>query len=144
MASDSMRVKRYEAKSEIQWGKAAIYAILVVGAILSIVPFLYMLLTSIRSYGSTITNNFWPWWPLGDEPPQWNNFADAIQAIGMDRQWGVSLFVRYLMNSVIVAGAIVGGTLLTSILAAYAFAYIRIPGNKVSPSIQQIVFIKAG
>jgi ABC-type glycerol-3-phosphate transport system permease component len=123
--------KRSGTATNVNWGRTAIYFVLIIGAILAVIPFLYMVLSSVRGYGSIITNNFWPWWPLGDEPLQWNNYPDAIQAIGFDKQWGVSLFVRYLANSIIVSGLVVFGTLFTSILAAYVFAYINIPGKTV-------------
>lgn len=121
--------ERRMAGSTINWSRAALYAVLVIGAIVSVIPFLYMIMSSLRSYGSIITNNFWPWWPLGEEALQFNNFPDAIEAIGFDKAWGVSLFVRYLLNSVFVSFAVVGGTLITSILAAYAFANINVPGK---------------
>jgi ABC-type glycerol-3-phosphate transport system permease component len=122
---------RSEPAAKMNWARLTIYIVLTVGAIIAVIPFLYMVFSSLRSYGSIITNNFWPWWPLGDEPLQLNNYPDAIQSIGFDKQWGVSLFVRYLTNSVIVSGLVVIGTLVTSILAAYVFAYINIPGKSV-------------
>src|SRR5262249_43398249 len=66
--------------------------------------------------------------PFGDEPLQFGNFGQAIADVGFDRQWGTWLFVRYLANSLIVAIAVVLGVLTTSILAAYVFAQMKIPG----------------
>jgi ABC-type glycerol-3-phosphate transport system permease component len=123
--------QRPEVGSKVNWGRISIYAVLTFGAIIAVIPFLYMVFSSLRSYGSIITNNFWPWWPLGDEPLQWSNFPDAIQAIGFDKTWGVSLFVRYLTNSVLMSALVVGGTLLTSVLAAYTFANIQVPGKSI-------------
>ena len=105
--------------------------VLTIGAIVAVIPFIYMLLSAVKSYGSIINNNFWPWWPLGTEAPQWSNFPDAIQTIGFDKQWGVPLFYRYFANSAIVTLAIVVGTLFTSILAAYTFAFIKVPGRNI-------------
>jgi ABC-type glycerol-3-phosphate transport system permease component len=121
--------KRLPAK--LNWSRVLLYAVLTFGAVLAIIPFLYMVMSSVKSYGSIITNNFWPWWPLGSEPIQWNNYPDAIQNIGFDRQWGVPLMVRYFINSGVVAATVVLGTLLTSVLAAYTLAYINIPGKSV-------------
>jgi multiple sugar transport system permease protein len=129
MANAQLIEQSRRGTAKTNWGRTFIYVVLVIGAILSVIPFLYMILSSLRSYGSIITNNFWPWWPLGNEPLQWNNYSDAIQTIGFDRQWGIPLFARYLINSVIVAGVGVAGTVLTSVLAAYVFAYIDIPGK---------------
>jgi multiple sugar transport system permease protein len=106
-----------------------IYVILVGGAILSLVPFLYMILTSFKSYGDVINNVFWPWPPFGTEPLSFQNFPDAIRDVGWDPQWATWLFVRYFANSVIVALSTMLGVLFTSSLAAYAFAQMEIPGK---------------
>ena len=108
-----------------------IYAILVIGACLSLGPFIFMIMTSLKSYGSLINNNFWPWPPLGTEALQWQNYPRAIVEVGWDSQWGTWLFFRYAANSILVAGAVVCGVLLTSSLAAYAFAQIDLPGKNV-------------
>lgn len=113
------------------WGRIFIYSILIIGSILSVIPFIYMLLGSVKGYGSIINNNFWPWWPLGNEPLQWGNFSEAIRNVGVDRAWGIPMFFRYLINSLIVTSVTVTGTLLTSIMAAYAFSYIKLPGKSI-------------
>jgi ABC-type glycerol-3-phosphate transport system permease component len=113
----------------IDWKRVSLYAFLTFGAVIAVIPFVYMLLSSVKSYGSILNNNFWPWWPFGDEPLQWENFSVAIDTIGKDRDWGVPLFFRYFSNSTIVTLAIIAGTLLTSVLAAYTFAFINVPGK---------------
>lgn len=123
-----MQVKK---KRRVSWGRVLIYLVLILGAIISVMPFIYMVMTALKTYGSATTNNFWPWPPLGNEPPQWDNFAEAIQTMGVDRDWGVPLFVRYFANSLIMTLAIVAGVLLTSTLAAYVFAYIDVPGKNL-------------
>ncbi len=112
-------------------GRTAIYAVLILGALLSMLPFAYMLLTAFKSYGDVVNNNQWPWPPFGTEAPQFSNIPAAIQAIGFDRQLGVPLFVRYFLNSVIVTTGIVIGTLVTSVLAAYALAKLDLPGKNL-------------
>ncbi len=106
-----------------------IYLVLVIGAFVSVLPFAYMVTSSLKSYGSVITNNLWPWWPFGNEPIQWQNYIEAVQHTGWDRQWGTWLMVRYFANSLIVSGVIVAGVLITSVLAAYALAQIDLPGR---------------
>ena len=110
-------------------GRALIYTILILGAVISIIPFLYMVLSSLKSYGSIVNNNFWPWPPFGTEALQWSNYPEAIQKIGFDKVWKLPLFFRYLFNSAIVSGVIVVGTALTSVMAAYVLAYMKIPGK---------------
>lgn len=112
-------------------GRLVVYVVLTVGAFLAVAPFLYMLTTSLKTYGSVISGNLWPWWPLGHESVQWNNYSDAIQTVGFDQQWNMPLVVRYALNSIIVTGATMAGVILTSILAAYAFAQMDIPGKNI-------------
>ena len=121
--------KRRRLQRPLQIGRILIYTFLIIGAVVSVMPFLYMIMTSLKSYGSVVVDNFWPWAPFGTESIQWNNYPDAITTIGFDDAWGIPLFFRYLMNSVIVSGVIIAGTALTAILAAYVFAYIPIPGK---------------
>jgi len=90
-----------------------------------------MITTSLKTYGSVIAGQLWPWWPLGDEALQWNNYPDAIKTIGFDKTWQMPLFFRYAVNSIIVTLATVSGVLLTSILAAYAFAQMDVPGKNL-------------
>ena len=37
---------------------------------LAVAPFIYMLMTSFKSYGSVINNMLWPWPPFGSEALQ--------------------------------------------------------------------------
>jgi multiple sugar transport system permease protein len=111
--------------------RAATYTILIVCAVLSVLPFLYMVMTAFKSYGDVVNNNFWPWPPFGTEPLQVDNFRTSIQAIGFDRQLGTFLVVRYFLNSILVTTCIVLGTLVTSVLAAYALAKLDLPGKNV-------------
>jgi len=108
-----------------------VYVVLIIGALLSILPFVYMLLTSLKSNGDVIVNNFWPWWPVGSEPLQFQNYGDAIREAGFDRDWGVPLIFRYFANSLIVSFATLIGAIITSVLAAYALTQINLPGKNV-------------
>ncbi|MBM3129441.1 MAG: carbohydrate ABC transporter permease [Chloroflexi bacterium] len=111
------------------WTRVLIYAVLIVGALASALPFLYMIMTSFKSYGDIINNNFWPWPPFGNETLQMQNYPDAIENVGFDKAWQVPLVVRYFANSIIVTVASVVGILLTSIFAAYALARMELPGK---------------
>ena len=108
-----------------------IYTVLIIGAALSIIPFIYMLMTSLKSNGSVIVNNFWPWWPFGNEPLQFQNYPDAIKEAGFDKEWGVPLIVRYFANSLIVTFLTLAGTTITSVMAAYALTQINLPGKNI-------------
>jgi len=61
-------------------------------------------------------------WPSN---PQWDNYfasGGAVQDTSLP---------RYLLNSTIMAGVITIGQVVTSALAAYAFAFLRFPGRGV-------------
>jgi ABC-type glycerol-3-phosphate transport system permease component len=105
-------------KPPFPWGKAAIFAVLLVGALAALLPFLSMVSTSLKTLAETITRvspipfaaDFWP------RAPQWNNYATA---------WNAASFSLYFKNSVLIAALTVLGVLVTSTPAAYAFAKIR-------------------
>jgi len=54
--------------------------------------------------------------------PQWGNFPKALDQVPL---------ARYMLNSTIQTGVIVVGQLVTSSLAAYAFAFLRFPGRSL-------------
>ena len=53
--------------------------VLVVAAFLAVAPFVYMLMASLKTYGSVIANNLWPWPPLGSELPQFSNYPGGYR-----------------------------------------------------------------
>jgi ABC-type glycerol-3-phosphate transport system permease component len=101
----------------------AVAVVLIAVALTCLMPFLYMLSTSLKTVGETITRispfpfvpDFWP------RVPQWINYVQA---------WTTASFSLYFRNSVITAALTVGGVLVTSSLAAYAFAKIRFAGAR--------------
>lgn len=133
MATLSERVQtRAQARTApVSWLRVLLYTILIAGALASVLPFIYMLMTSLKSYGSLITGSLWPWPPFGAEPPAWENYPAAVRAVGQDRQWGIPLFFRYFANSAIVSTVELLGVLATSILAAYPLAQMRLPGKNI-------------
>ncbi len=98
------------------WFLVALWAILVVGAALWVAPFVFILLTSIKTeaeiYGSTVFAL-----PIH---PAWGNYA---------RAWGRGNFAATFLNSVIITCIKVPLGLLVSAMAAYALAQMRIRGR---------------
>ncbi len=86
------------------------------GAIIVFLPFLWMILTSFKPPDEVITI-----------PPKWipSKFYWQNYPFIWSYEYGTPLWWRYYLNSVIVAVAQVSGVLLTSSLAAYAFARIN-------------------
>jgi multiple sugar transport system permease protein len=122
---------RLEAARPVSLVRAGVYVVLILGAIASLLPFVYMLMTSVKSYGSIVNNSLWPWPPFGTESVQLQNYTQALQTIGFDRQTGTPLLVRYLANSIVVSTGVVLGSLVTSVMAAYALAKLNVPGKNL-------------
>jgi ABC-type glycerol-3-phosphate transport system permease component len=104
-------------------GRVVLLCVLCLGAGVCLLPFLSMVSTSLKTVGETISRSspfpflpdFWP------RAPQWNNYATA---------WITASFSLYFRNSVITAALTVAGVLVTSSLAAYAFAKIAFVGRQ--------------
>jgi ABC-type glycerol-3-phosphate transport system permease component len=106
------------------WGRLTLVVCLLLGAFVALLPFLFMASTSLKTVSETITRvsplpfhpDFWP------AAPRWENYLFA---------WTHASFGLYFKNSVITAALTVAGVLLTSSLAAYAFAKIRFAGSRI-------------
>jgi len=98
-------------------GKAsrlAVHILLAVGALLMIMPFLWMISTSFKSFADSMS-----------VPPKWlpvewhpDNYLRVIQTID---------FGTYYLNTIIVTVGRTAGQLILCSLAAYAFASLRFP-----------------
>ena len=97
-------------------GKVLIYVVLIVGAIIALFPFFWMVSTSLMTLGETLQLRLLPAVPI------WTNYAEAIERAKFD---------KYLVNSLIVTLGTIAGLLITSILAAYAFARIKFKGSNL-------------
>jgi ABC-type glycerol-3-phosphate transport system permease component len=94
----------------------ALYIILVIGAILFIGPFLWMLSSSFKTLAEVQT------WPVVWIPSKiiWQNYPDIFAK---------TPFARFLLNSVIIATGGIIGTIIGSSLAGFGFARMRFPGR---------------
>lgn len=95
-----------------------LYILLALGAITMLIPFIWMLSTSIKSAGETMQMP--PVWIPDD--PQFSNYLEA---------WNAAPFARYFLNSVIVTVLSTAGELITTILAAFAFAKMEFYGKNI-------------
>ncbi len=92
------------------------YVVLTLGAIVMIVPFLWMLSTAVKEPGAAFVY-----------PPQW--IPTVITGESFQAVWTKVPFGRYLLNSAVVAVGVTVAEVLTSALAAFAFARLRFPGR---------------
>jgi multiple sugar transport system permease protein len=94
------------------------YVLLVAGAIVFVLPFLWMLTTSLKTARGVLTF-----------PPQflptsfeWRNYVDG---------WTILPFSRYLLNTLLVTVLAVAGNVVSCVLPAYAFARLRARGRPI-------------
>jgi ABC-type glycerol-3-phosphate transport system permease component len=94
--------------------KIVTYIGLFIGAAISMLPFVWMVLASFMSLGEALASRLWPttWHP--------ENYVEA---------WYGAQFSHYLLNSVIITTITLVGELTFSVLAAYAFARLEFPGR---------------
>lgn len=99
--------------------RGVIYALLVLGAAVFLLPFLWMVSTALKQPNEVFT--FPP--TLLPAHPDLRSFIEG---------WTVLPFTRFLINTVIVTGLSVAGNLVSCILPAYAFARLRARGKGVA------------
>lgn len=100
------------------------YIFLILMALIIVVPFYWMILTSLKTFtGATKLN---PDFFVSFRNMNWVNFKVVLEALN---------FGVYIRNTVIVAIFSTLGTIITTILSAYAFARIEFKGRELLFSI---------
>jgi multiple sugar transport system permease protein len=92
------------------------YIALGIGSLWALVPFLWMISTSLKTDGQVLV--YPPAWI--PNPVAWGNYAAVLKLVP---------FGHFLMNTTIVAVTVTILELITSSFAAYAFARLRFPGR---------------
>jgi ABC-type glycerol-3-phosphate transport system permease component len=118
MANTSIasKIERTNRRSpKIDYGKIITYLILTLGAVIAIVPFLWMMSASLMNQTEATGRAVLP------RIPQWDNFVEA---------WTGANFKDYFANSVIIAAITLSGQVVFSTLAAYAFARVKFPAKQ--------------
>lgn len=87
-------------------------------AIITLFPFTYMVLSSLMTYQevTSIPPTLFP------EELQWNNYKEAMSK---------APFARYFYNTIVVSCATTFGTLVTSVLASFAFVKLEFKGKNI-------------
>lgn len=99
--------------------KAATYAALSLWAVFVLFPFYWMVLTSIKSYGSYNAEHIPSFFPTS---PTLENYRAAFTTVPLG---------RYLLNTLIFATATTAIMVIVSTLAAYAFSRLEFKGKNV-------------
>jgi len=102
--------------NRIAYGKLAIYGVLIIGVIFSLVPFLWMLSWSVMSRPEVVVGRAIP------TEIHLENYSEA---------WERAEFSDLIWNSVRITGISLAGLLLFCIPAAYAFARMKFVGRDV-------------
>jgi ABC-type glycerol-3-phosphate transport system permease component len=100
----------------LSFGRVLSYGVLLLGAAISLVPFLWMISTSLMSLGEATG---------GRLVPSVLHFENYFEA------WTTAKFSNYLINSVLITVITLGGELTVSVMAAYAFARLEFPGKNL-------------
>jgi multiple sugar transport system permease protein len=93
-----------------------VWLVLVVGALVMILPFLWLVSTSFKEQRQIFL--YPPQWI--PDPVRWQNYPEALTQLP---------FGRYTLNTLLITALTMVGVLLTSSLAAYGFARLRFPGR---------------
>lgn len=117
--SEDIKKKLISGRAREFLNKSAIYAFLVVGGATMVIPFIWMLSTSLKSYSSVFVFNIGDiqWFP---SPVYWKNYIDV---------WKVVPFARFYANSIFIVICVTFGQVVTSAGAAYAFSRLKFPGR---------------
>lgn len=94
------------------------YVVLIVGAAIMVIPFLYMLSTSFKAQQYVLTT-----------PPQF--IPHPVTASNYTAAWQSNHFGRYFLNSVVVAVVSTALSLLLSSMMAFGFARFRFAGREL-------------
>ena len=119
MRYPNMDYKKIKRGARLRSGarKTIQYTLLVFWALLVLFPFYWMLLTSVKSYGSYNAEYIPKLFTLS---PTLSNYAEAFRAVPLG---------KYFLNTVIFTLATTAVMLIVTVLAAFAFARLNFPGK---------------
>ena len=112
--------QKHQAKLGSGLRKGAVYALLGFWALMVLFPFYWMLLTSVKSYGS-YNAEYVP--KLFTLSPTLQNYVDAFQAVPLG---------RYFFNTIVFTLVTTGLMLVGTVLAAFAFARLNFRGKDLA------------
>ncbi|MGN0803071.1 MAG: carbohydrate ABC transporter permease [Candidatus Faecivicinus sp.] len=107
-----------KARKRFPIGRVILYVMLIFWAIFMIMPFAWMILTSLKAQAEAMKVPI-VWLP---KEPQWQNYVDVLQKYN---------FGRYYLNTITVTVITVAFQIITCSMAAYAFARLDFPGKNV-------------
>jgi multiple sugar transport system permease protein len=111
-----------------QW---AVYAALILAVAATLLPFVWMLLSSFKTQGEILRNptGFWP------SDPTWSNYAKWFNELNIQ---------KFFSTSVLVAVVTVVGNLVFCSMVGYALAKMEFPGKRVLFTLVMITLMTPG
>jgi len=94
--------------------KVVTYLFLIIGALLAVLPFIWMISTSLMTLGEAQGVRFFP------SELHFENYLTA---------WKEADLAKFVLNSVKITAITLAGQMVVSVFAAYAFAKIKFPGR---------------
>lgn len=119
MTGPSAKPTRPAERPRVRPGQILAHGVLILGAGFVLLPFVWMILTSVRSPAEIFAASLWPY------PQSFHGHHHYHEAIT-----SVPLF-RFMLNGVIVCIGILVVQLLVAIPTAYALAKLRFPGREI-------------
>lgn len=108
-------IRVHEKARRVDVGRVLTYTVLIIGAAISVAPFLLTVSKSLMNLTEATGRTLIP------STLQWSNYVDA---------WKDAKFSLYFFNSVKLAAITLSGQLVFCTLAAYAFARMRFPAKE--------------
>ncbi|MCM8709896.1 carbohydrate ABC transporter permease [Clostridium sp. SYSU_GA19001] len=95
-----------------------IHTVLIVGSIAMLLPFIWMILTSLKSLteSTSIPPTILP------KETRWYNYKDV---------WDILPFPKFYINTILMLLGRIAGSVFFSSMAAYAFARLKFPGKNI-------------
>lgn len=112
--ADIMSAQR--PRAPFDWGRLFTYTVLTLGAMLAVVPFLWMVSWSLMTASEIASGRIFP------SELHFDNYIVA---------WNTANFALFMRNSVIISAITIAGLLFSCIPAAYAFARMKFVGRDV-------------
>ena len=103
---------------KVNWGHVIVFIILILCMIVTLLPFVWMILTSLKTQAESICIPL----KIFPEKPLFSNYAAVFTKIP---------FAKMYLNTAVTATVIVVVQLILCSMAAYAFGRIKFPGRKI-------------
>lgn len=127
--TDADRPRR--RRRPLRWSRTLTYVALVIGLLVTLMPFIWMALGSVKTQGELLQRPI-TWWP---QEPTLDNYE----------QWLTQLdYWQFFLNSLFVAIVVVLGNLVFCSMVGYALAKMSFPGKRVLFALVMVTLMVPG